>query len=62
MCITTAAVMIVVLAVIKNVGIGGEHYTREVMATAERDDESTEPRAESADAAEDSVERPDRES
>ena len=28
MCITSAAVLIMVLAVVKNVGIGGEHYTR----------------------------------
>jgi len=28
-CITSAAVLIMVLAVIKNVGIGGEHYARE---------------------------------
>jgi signal peptidase II len=29
MCITSAAVLIMVLAVIKNVGLGGEHYARD---------------------------------
>ncbi|MFT4164520.1 MAG: signal peptidase II [Microlunatus sp.] len=28
MCITSAAVLIMFLAVVKNVGVGGEHYTR----------------------------------
>lgn len=28
-CITSAAVLIMVLAVVKNVGLGGEHYARE---------------------------------
>ena len=36
MCITAAAVMIMVLAVIKNVGIGGERYAREARATPAR--------------------------
>jgi signal peptidase II len=32
MCITSAAVLIMVLAVIKNVGIGGERYPREAVS------------------------------
>lgn len=32
MCITSAAVLIMFLAVVKNVGIGGEHYTRAAQA------------------------------
>jgi signal peptidase II len=31
MCITSAAVLIMVLAVIKNIGIGGERYTRDAV-------------------------------
>ena len=31
-CITSAAVLIMILAVIKNVGIEGEHYTRDAVA------------------------------
>ena len=34
MCITSAAVLIMVLAVIKNVGIGGEHYLRTPTSSA----------------------------
>lgn len=34
MCITSAAVLIMFLAVVKNVGIGGEHYTRTTGADA----------------------------
>ncbi len=38
MCITTAAVMIMILAVVKNVGLTGEHY-----ATSEKKSRTTEP-------------------
>ena len=44
MCITSAAVLIMVLAVVKNVGIGGEHYSRAGEAVA---DPSEEPERES---------------
>jgi len=34
-CITSAAVLIMVLAVVKNVGIGGERYAREAAGASE---------------------------
>jgi signal peptidase II len=71
-CITSAAVLIMILAVIKNVGIEGEHYTRDTVAgDGER---ASDPRAQSpgvtegaaategAEVIEDAAERPDRES
>ena len=61
-CITSAAVLIMVLAVIKNVGIEGEHYTRDAMTPADRSDKNTEFRAQLDEPAEDAVERPERES
>jgi signal peptidase II len=36
MCITSAAVLIMVLAVVKNIGIGGERYARDVASTPDR--------------------------
>jgi signal peptidase II len=60
-CITSAAVLIMVLAVIKNVGIEGEHYTRDaVMAGGTK--AASEPRPQDPEPAEGSTERPDRES
>jgi signal peptidase II len=35
MCITSAAVLIMVLAVVKNVGLGGEHYARDEKRAAQ---------------------------
>jgi len=66
-CITSAAVLIMILAVIKNVGIDGEHYARDTVAAAggERtaDARAQSPEAaEAAEATEDAVERPDRDS
>jgi signal peptidase II len=56
-CITSAAVLIMILAVIKNVGIGGEHYGRTPAAdSAETSADAPEPEADQT------VERPDRES
>lgn len=69
-CITSAAVLIMILAVIKNVGIDGEHYTRDTVA-AVGGERTPDPRApspeatgvtEASEATEDAVERPDRES
>ena len=59
-CITSAAVLIMILAVVKNVGIEGEHYTRD--ASAAGDTATTEPGSQSPEPAEDATERPDRES
>ena len=57
-CITSAAVLIMILAVIKNVGIEGEHYTRTAdVAGDEKSDDAT---ADTQEAAEDRAERPDR--
>ncbi|HEY5785184.1 MAG TPA: signal peptidase II [Microlunatus sp.] len=57
-CITSAAVLIMILAVIKNVGIEGEHYTRTVdVSSSEKSDDAT---ADTQEAAEDRAERPDR--
>ncbi|HEY5980366.1 MAG TPA: signal peptidase II [Microlunatus sp.] len=56
-CITSAAVLIMVLAVIKNVGIEGERYTRTV-ATPTGDEHPGDAPVDSRDAAE----RPDRDS
>lgn len=42
MCITSAAVLIMVLAVVKNVGIGGERYTRTSQSAAEPERETRE--------------------
>lgn len=41
MCITSAAVLIMFLAVVKNVGIGGEHYTRAGEPVAESSEKSS---------------------
>jgi signal peptidase II len=63
-CITSAAVLIMVLAVIKNVGIEGEHYTKDGVRPGGQED-APEPgasAAEVAEVAEDAPERPDRES
>ena len=66
-CITAAAVLIMILAVIKNVGIEGEHYTRDTVA-AGGGERTSDPRAqapqatEGAEVTEDAAERPDRES
>lgn len=60
-CITSAAVLIMVLAVIKNVGIEGEHYTRDGVRPGGHED-APEPGASAAEIAEDAPERPDRES
>jgi signal peptidase II len=72
-CITSAAALIMILAVIKNVGIEGEHYTRDTVA-AGGGERPSDPRAqapqategavanEGAEATEDAAERPDRES
>ncbi len=59
-CITSAAVLIMILAVVKNVGIEGEHYTREAAPTGEP--KETPASADSAEVAGDAPERPDRES
>ncbi|HYI54274.1 MAG TPA: signal peptidase II [Microlunatus sp.] len=59
-CITSAAVLIMVLAVIKNVGIEGEHYTRDA-APADGSATTADSRAPVREAAEDAAERPDRE-
>lgn len=64
-CITSAAVLIMILAVIKNVGIEGQHYTRDAVtaggtaATTEPHPQDREPAEQST---EESTERPDRES
>jgi signal peptidase II len=58
-CITSAAVLIMILAVVKNVGIEGEHYTREAATTGEP--KETAAGADSAEVAGDAPERPDRE-
>ena len=60
MCITSAAVLIMILAVVKNVGIEGEHYTRDGRPAAS--DETPEPGPNAVEVAEDAPERPDRES
>ena len=60
-CITSAAVLIMILAVIKNVGIEGEHYTRDALAAA-GGTTATEPEPQDPEPAEDATERPDRES
>ena len=60
-CITSAAVLIMVLAVIKNVGIEGEHYTRDGVRPGGQED-APEPGTSAAEVAEDAPERPDRES
>ena len=60
-CITSAAVLIMILAVIKNVGIEGEHYTRDALAAA-GGTTTTEPEPQDPEPAEDATERPDRES
>ncbi len=58
-CITSAAALIMILAVVKNVGIEGEHYTREAAPTGEPKETAT--GADSAAVAGDAPERPDRE-
>jgi signal peptidase II len=47
MCITSAAVLILVLAVVKNIGIGGERYARD--ATSPRGRAAADPSASEAD-------------
>ncbi len=59
-CITSAAVLIMILAVVKNVGIEGEHYTRDTSAAGGT--ATTETGSQSPEPAEDATERPDRES
>ena len=59
-CITSAAVLIMILAVIKNVGIEGERYTKE--GPGDRGRRSAEPRTETAVTGEEPPTRPDRES
>lgn len=59
-CITSAAVLIMILAVIKNVGIKGERYTRE--GSAPRPQCAAESRAEETLTGDDSPVRPERES
>jgi signal peptidase II len=54
-CITSAAVLIMILAVIKNVGIDGQHYGR-------TDAPATAAEADHAPARDDTADRPDRES
>ena len=58
-CITSAAVLIMILAVVKNVGIEGEHYTREVAPTGERTEIAA--GTDTAEVPGDAPERPDRE-
>jgi signal peptidase II len=58
-CITSAAVLIMILAVVKNVGIEGERYTRE--GTAPRPQRAAESPAEDAPAGDDSPAHPERE-
>ena len=60
-CITSAAVLIMILAVIKNVGIEGEHYIRDATA-AGGTATTTEPLPQDPEPADEPTERPDRES
>jgi signal peptidase II len=50
MCITSAAVMIMVLAVVKNLGIGGERYGEEPSPPAAEVEVGEGPRREGEDA------------